>query len=83
MNYSTEENRTLLKERLLNESLRITFTKKDGTERTMLCTLNPKSLFSAEEKTSSRAVSSTSIAVFDLEKNDWRSFRWDSIIKVM
>lgn len=56
----------------------VTFTKKDGTERTMNCTLKedllPKSI--AESKTKK---SNESIAVFDLEKNEWRAFRWDSI----
>ncbi len=54
---------------------RVTFTKKDGEVRTMHCTRDynlipkdkqPKGL--REEKTG------TSLAVFDLEKGDWRSF---------
>lgn len=67
------------------KDLCITFTKKDGTERKMFCTLSesripadkqPKS--GVEEATNS-PTSGSAIRVFDTEANAWRSFRWDSI----
>lgn len=81
-------NLDLLKENLL-EKLRtneatVKFTKADGTERTMRCTLveskipadkRPKS---AEAQTSSTVGSA--LRVFDLDKQEWRSFRLMSLI---
>lgn len=55
----------------------VTFTKKDGTERVMNCTLHEDYL--PEITGSGRAASLDALAVFDTEVEDWRSFRWDSI----
>ena len=54
----------------------VTFTKSDGTERVMKCTLNPEQLPKVEikEDAKPRKESTTSMRVFDLEKNEWRSF---------
>ena len=54
----------------------VTFTKADGTERVMKCTLNPEQLPKVEikEDAKPRKESTTSMRVFDLEKNEWRSF---------
>ena len=85
MDYTLVENQTSLKERLKNGSVLVSFTKKDGSRRDMLCTLAPASIPaptpSAKEK-STRAVSSESLAVYDTVAGAWRSFRWDSIISV-
>ena len=58
-------------------NVEVLFTKKDGTERKMLCTLvnipaehQPKNEVEYAENT---------IRVFDIEKQGWRSFRLDSI----
>lgn len=82
MDFTTQSNQTLLKERLKNETLQVSFTKKDGSERTMRCTLSATVLPVSEEKTSTRSVPTSSLAVFDVDKQEWRSFRWDSIIDV-
>lgn len=65
----------------LNQMLRIgpatiTFTKADGTDRVMKCTLEEDKLPKVEIKEGAkpRKESTTSIRVFDLEKNEWRSF---------
>jgi len=67
------------------KDLRITFTKRDGTEREMHCTLaeqaipqekQPKTAGSGSETTGS------AVRVFDIEKQEWRSLRWDSVTKV-
>lgn len=44
-------------------------------------TLNPD-LFQYEHKGSDRAESPTAIKYFDLDKNAWRSFRAERILKV-
>jgi hypothetical protein len=54
----------------------VTFIKSDGTERVMKCTLVAKQLPKVEIKEGAkpRKESTTSMRVFDLEKNEWRSF---------
>ena len=76
-----------LKNLLLKNEVTITFKKKDGTERTMLCTLKPDVLPVVEKKEEEtekveRKQSLESIAVWDIEKKAWRSFRIDSIISL-
>lgn len=63
----------------------VTFTKRDGTERVMRCTLKPEYLPVAttkpqvrEEKTA-RKVNPNTVSVWDLDKNAWRGFALDSI----
>lgn len=60
----------------------VTFTKKDGTERTMMCTLDADVIpndFAPKDEDSKRAKNDEVLAVFDVEKEGWRSFRWDSV----
>lgn len=55
----------------------VTFTKADGTERVMNCTLDPKLLPPPEplkEGRTPRTESKKAIRVFDLDKQEWRSF---------
>lgn len=80
--------RTLILERLYKDKGNyVTFTKVDGTERKMLCTLNKELIpgnsipESGISKETSPALEST-VRVYDLEKEAWRSFRWDSVIEV-
>lgn len=62
----------------------VTFTKKDGTERVMKCTLEESQLPKVElkEDTKPRKESTTSMRVFDLEKQEWRSFTIKSVKRV-
>lgn len=60
---------------------RFTFQKQDGEFREAYGTVNP-SLFSYEHKGSDRAESPTAIKYYDLEKNAWRSFRAERILRV-
>lgn len=71
------------------KDLCIVFTKKDGAEREMFCTLvegripaekQPKSQASSSEATEQR--NGSAARVFDTEKQEWRSFRWDSVKRV-
>lgn len=61
----------------------VTFTKKDGKERIMLCT-TAQIMIPPEHRPdpvpdTSRKVNEDVQAVFDLENDGWRSFRWDSV----
>lgn len=80
---NTPEGRAWLRGLLQNEEVKITFTKKDGTEREMLCTLVSDKIPSEQSpKNTGKAQSDEAIAVFDLENEGWRSFRWDSVTKI-
>jgi hypothetical protein len=84
MDYTVVENQNLLKEKLRAKSLLVSFTKTNGERRDMRCTLDGASIPVTEHKTerTARPVSSTSLPVYDVNANAWRSFRWDSIIEV-
>lgn len=65
----------------------VEFTKKDGTQRVMECTLH-QTFIPEDKKPKSANISDEipvspstldAIRVFDLEKLEWRSFRWDSV----
>ena len=79
--------RTDIVELLLNDVATVTFTKADGTERVMECTLlakvlgahfKPDSEILEEMKTTPTETTPT-IAVWDLPSDGWRSFRMDSV----
>lgn len=70
-----DEYKSVLRENVVN----VTFTKLNGEERVMKCTLiadkiphefSPKSLMKESE---------TAIAVWDLDKDAWRAFRLDAV----
>jgi len=67
------------------KDLCVTFTKKDGTVRDMRCTLCEGRIPADKQpKTegSTTTDSGSAVRVFDTEKQEWRSFRWDSVTKV-
>jgi hypothetical protein len=72
--------------KLLYENvLSVNFKKKDGSDRTMLCTLKAEHLPVIKKQEDDEArkdekQSDTSIVVWDLEKKGWRSFRIDSLV---
>jgi hypothetical protein len=70
---------TLIKS-LQKKAMRITFTKLNGDERIMDCTLQENLLPPTELK--NRKENEDVLPVFDINKGEWRSFRLDSIIKV-
>jgi len=81
-----DKQRDYLKILLAEDILLVTFTKKNGDLREMYCTLQDefvpehKKYFS--DKITRREATSAGhevLAVFDMEKADWRSFRMDSI----
>lgn len=64
----------------------VTFTKKDGTERVMQCTLVPGELppvvIKEGVEVKPRKESETALRVYDTEVKDWRSFAIRSIKNV-
>lgn len=62
----------------------VTFTKKDGTERVMNCTLRAELLPAVEikEDKTPRKQSTTSMPVYDLDAKGWRSFTITAVKRV-
>jgi len=64
----------------------ITFTKVDGTERVMKCTLEASKLPVVELKEGAKprkqSDSTKALRVFDLEKNEWRAFTIKNIKRI-
>jgi hypothetical protein len=68
----------------------VTFVKSDGTVRDMRCTLNwnsippdqqPKTVDLTESR-QRKQLSEDSLRVFDLDINEWRSFRFDRLQRI-
>ena len=68
---------------LISGLCQVTFTKKDGTERTIVGTINPD-LIPYEKHPKNDGVDrvkNTDVQpVYDTDLEEWRSFRWDSVI---
>ena len=61
----------------------VTFTKVDGSERVMKCTRNKTHLPEQKDlEEASTKVNPKVLAVWDVEKSAWRSFRIDSVKEV-
>lgn len=83
-----------LKSHLAYGPTTVVFTKKDGTERVMLCTTNeslvPQVLHESNTDNpvdfpvakKERKANEEVMPVYDLEAKAWKSFRWDSIKQV-
>jgi hypothetical protein len=81
--FADDESKDWLKTLLRERSVTVTFEKKDGSERKMCCTLSEEEIPpSKAPKGTGKKENSDSLAVFDLEKEEWRSFRWDSVKKI-
>ena len=84
--------RDWVKSLLQQGEITVTFTKADGTDREMLCTLHPDKLPApptvgpvdgiVKESKQRKQPDEHSIRVFDVEKQEWRSFRFDRLKKV-
>ena len=70
---------TLIKN-LQKKAMRITFTKVNGEERVMDCTLQEHIIPQTEE--SNRKKNEEVLPVFDINKGEWRSFRLDSVTNI-
>ena len=68
-----------LTELLRSSIVEVTFTKVDGTERVMRCTLQPQYLPESIEKEGVKVRNADVQSVWDIDINAWRSFRFDSV----
>jgi len=66
---------------LINERVTLTFVKADGTDRVMQCSLHPDLIPDEvlQYEASKRKRSEEAQSVWDIEKQAWRSFRFDSV----
>lgn len=81
--FKTKKEKDWLKAILSESKVEVTFEKKDGTERKMICTLSENQIPNEKApKGTGKSKSDDVLAVFDIENNDWRSFRWDSIKRI-
>lgn len=66
---------------LKNYICEVTFTKRDGSERVMICTLKDDLLpyVSSTGMTNNKVINDY-IPVFDLEENGWRAFKPSKVI---
>lgn len=71
-------NVTQLTEQLRNHIVEVKFTKANGELRTMRSTLRPELLLDTTGGIST--ATDDVITVVDLDKNEWRRFRTDSVI---
>ena len=75
-----------LKDILTVTEATITFTKVDGTERVMRCTLEanklPPVVIKEDAKPRKVSDSTKSLRVFDVEKQEWRSFTIKNIKRI-
>ena len=70
---------TLIKN-LQKKVMKITFTKVNGEERVMDCTLQENIV--PPTKYTDRKQNEEVLPVFDINKGEWRSFRLDSITNI-
>jgi hypothetical protein len=75
-----------LKDILTVTEATVTFTKVDGTERVMRCTLEadklPPVVIKEDSKPRKVSDSTKALRVFDVEKQEWRSFTIKNIKKI-
>jgi hypothetical protein len=71
-----------MKSRLREGVCNVTFTKVNGETRVMKCTLNESivPLATEAEIAKPRKENDSIVAAWDLDKQDWRSFRVDSVV---
>ena len=75
--------REWIKNVLILSIVNLTFRKKDDTIREMKCTLIENKIPTYEKKTERvRKENDSVLSVFDLEKKEWRSFRFDAITDI-
>lgn len=70
-----------LKELLKENVVIVKFTKVDGQERTLNCTLQEHYLPKTVWTESKKKLNDNILSVWSIDDNGWRSFRKDSIIE--
>ena len=78
-----ESTKQWMKDRLTDSQFLVEFKKKDGTKRKMSCTLAPGYVPPPSKdpltQKKVRAINEEVQVVWDMDKEAWRSFRWDSV----
>ena len=83
LNTSLDKSKESLQELLRNTVAVVTFTKKDGTERVMKCTLNQDIAIPHERKTDRvKEPKEDILPVWDIEASAWRSITIPNILTV-
>ena len=68
---------------LKEQPVDLKFEKKDGSVRKMKATLKSDMVVEYEKKTDKeKVVNEEVLSVFDLDKNEWRSFRLESLKEI-
>ena len=68
-----------LVDRLKQSVVNVVFTKADGSERTMNCTLKLENIPEDQHPKSTFKSESDQIRVFDTDIQEWRSFNFSSV----
>lgn len=87
MAFNEKINRDFMMDILRDGRVKVTFTKVDGTERVMECTLNSDLIPEEKRPTPAkpkadgtlRKESEEVVRAYAFDVNDWRSFRMDSL----
>lgn len=85
---NNEKRRYLITEMLKRSVCTVTFTKVNGENRTMPCTLRDDfipqvELKESKEPTKERKKSDTVLSVWCTDKNEWRSFRLENVTEII
>lgn len=67
---------------LKTTGMEIVFTKQNGEERTMRCTTNLNVIPTNQHPTGKYQVLNSARRVYDIDKQEWRSFYEDSVKSV-
>jgi hypothetical protein len=80
---NTDQFKQELTQHLVNGVATVKFTKKDGSERTIRATLDPSLMTEVPANLAETIdVTKNSLAVYDVDAQGWRSFRWESVQSV-
>ncbi len=82
MTWNTDTNREYLKDLLAHSTMQIVFTKRDGTERTLLCTRNMDLIPVENHPKGVKTLGDGSLPVWSILDEGWRSFRFASVKNV-
>lgn len=68
-----------LRKLLTTDVATVTFTKKDGSKREMICTTLPEYLPGQEASVTDYKLDPDIVTVWDLENDAWRSFKFSTV----
>lgn len=81
-NYTETATKQEIRHRLQTEVLVLQFKLNGGMFREMVCTLNPDLIPALNIDSHPGPPHEFLQVAWDLEKNDWRAFRWERLISV-